>query len=87
MRDARQDHALEVGEDCVERFAVLGSRRWERPCDIAGPDLREHGETFGAGKIVGDPVREAVGLGPEALRVHVAEPRRVGRHRGRWVVA
>ena len=35
--------------------------------------LREDGIAFGAGKVVGDPVRDAMRFAPEDFGVHVAE--------------
>ena len=47
--------------------------------DVAGTDAREHRVALRACQVVGDPVGDAVRLGAEALRVHVAERRRARR--------
>ena len=74
VRDAGQDHALEVGEDGVERFAVLGrAMREGRRESSPGCTRDSTGISIGSGEVVGDPVRDPVRFPAEGLRIHVAE--------------
>ena len=60
--DAGKDDALEVREDGVEVFAVLGGPCREGVADVAGTHAREDREALGVLEVVRDPVGEAVSL-------------------------
>jgi len=48
VRDPREDDALEVGEDAVERLAPVGRGVRQRAPDVAGAAAGEDGERLGA---------------------------------------
>ena len=74
VRHARQDDVFEVAEDRVEGLAGLGRFAGQLSLDVAGRHLRENRVSGRGGEIIGDPVRQAVRLAAERLRIHVAEP-------------
>ena len=72
VRDARHQHAVEVGEHVRERLRLLGRRRRELRADLAGRDRRHHGSLADALEIVGRPVDRGMAVGPELLRIRHA---------------
>ena len=66
--DAGQDDPLEVREDRVEVFPVLGGMRGKRVANLAGARARQHRKALGVFEVVGDPVGEAMGLRAEVLQ-------------------
>src|SRR3954464_1092524 len=67
VRDARQDDAFEVREDRVEADAVFGRMRRQIVSDLSRAHAREYGKALGVLEVVGDPVRERVGLAAEIV--------------------
>ena len=65
------EHALEVGEDGLERLAVL--RRVTGQCghDVARRHAWEHRVALGVGKVVGDPLDQRVAVPTELGWIHV----------------
>ena len=58
VRDAGDEDPLEVGEDALERLALLGRLRRQRVADLAGLDARKHRIARRIVEVVGDPVGE-----------------------------
>ena len=70
MGHARHHDTLEVREHGVHRLARLGRRRGQGGGDLARAGLRADGQALHPGHVVGHPVHEAVGVGPEFLGRH-----------------
>jgi hypothetical protein len=70
MREARYEHALEVGHDRLERLAVFGRIVWQSPGDVARFDSREHRVALNVVEVVSDPIDEPVTVTAEIFRVH-----------------
>ena len=70
VRQAGHEHALEVGHDGVERFAVFRRAGGQRRGDVAGLDAGEDRISLDVFEVVGDPVDELVAVAPEIRRVH-----------------
>ena len=67
---ARHHDTLEVREHGFHRFARLGWRRGQGGGDVARAGLRADGQALHPGHVVGHPVHEAVGVGPEFFGRH-----------------
>ena len=72
VRDAGQQHAIEVGEHVRERLGLLGRRRRQPRADLARLDRRHHGPLADALEVVGRPVDGGVAVGAELLRIRHA---------------
>ena len=72
VRQARDEHALEVGHDGVERFAVFRRGAGSAARDVARLDARQDRIPLGVFEVVGNPVDELVTVAPEVGRVHAA---------------
>src|SRR5690606_11951383 len=72
--DARNDDALEVGEDALERLAGHGLRRGQLCRDLAGPYLRPHRIPLDIGQIVRHPVDEGMAVAAKLVQVHGVPP-------------
>ena len=71
--DAREDHALEVGEDAVERLGILRRRRRQGAPDVPRLHPGQHRVALGRREEAGDPVHHLVTVPPELLGIEVAE--------------
>ena len=78
VRDARQQHAVEVGEHVGERLGRLGRRGRQARADLARLDRRHHVALADALEVVGRPVDRGVAVGPELLRIRHAREARGG---------
>ena len=72
VRDARQQHAVEVGEHVRERLGLLGRRRREPGADLARLDRRHHVPLADALEVIGRPIDRGVAVCPELLRIRHA---------------
>ena len=79
VRDAGQQHAVEVGQHVRERLGLLGRRRGQLRADLARRDRRHHGPLAHALEIVGGPVDRGVAVGAELLRIRHAREASVPR--------
>ena len=70
VSEARDEHALEVRHDRLERLAVFGGGRGKRRGDLARLDAREHRIPLSVLEVVGDPVDERVAVTSEVRRLH-----------------
>src|SRR5687767_4920949 len=68
----RNDHALEIAQDVVERFALFGRGGRKGAPHVAGRYTRQDGIPIGAGEVLGDPVDEAVAVAAEFVGVHAS---------------
>ena len=68
MGEAGQDQAVHVGENRVERLALLGRHRRKAGADFAGLDAGEDREGGDALLVIGDPIHHGVAPAAEVLR-------------------
>ena len=80
--DAGQDHALDVGQDVLERLGMLGGMGRERRPDVTGRDRGQHRPPLDRLHVSGDPLDDLGAVAPELVGRHVerglghaAEPR------------
>ncbi len=74
MRDAGQEHPIEVGEHVGKRLRLLGRSRRQLRTNLAGLDCRHHGQLAHAVEVVRGPVDRGVAVGTELLGVaHAGE--------------
>ena len=71
VRQARDEHALEVGHDRVERFALFRRAGGQRGRDVTGPRAGQDGVAFDVLEVIGDPLDELVAVAPEIYCLHV----------------
>lgn len=69
VSESGNDDAFEVAEDRVEAFTAFGGARRERIPDLAGADARQDRIAIRLFEIVGDPVRDAMRLLAEVVRI------------------
>ena len=81
---ARQQDALEVREDLLERLAMSGRRRGQLRRDRARPHLRPHRMALDSCEIIRHPVDQRVAVAAKLLQVHGVPPKRRGRSRS-WL--
>ena len=72
VSDPRNDHALEVGNDVIERLARARRRRRERGRDLARSRARDHGKALRMREILAHPLDETLPVVDEALGWDVA---------------
>ncbi|WP_245268485.1 hypothetical protein [Mesorhizobium sp. WSM2561] len=72
MRHAGQDFALEVGEDCLHRFAMFRRRDVDASGDFARLDERPHRPFAKCAPVVGTPFGRAQRPFPEFVAIHLA---------------
>jgi hypothetical protein len=77
VRDAREDHPLEVAEDLLERLPLLRGALGQRRADLARLDPREHRVALAVFQVIRDPLDETVPFATEFGAVHVARQHRV----------
>ena len=71
VRQAGHEHALEVGHDRVERFALFRRAGGQRGRDVTGLRAGQDGIALDVLEVVGDPLDELVAVAPEICGVHV----------------
>ena len=69
---AGHEHALEVGHDRVERFAVFWCVRGQSGADVPRLGAGQDGVALNVFDVVGNPIDELVTVAPEVCRVHAA---------------
>src|SRR5580704_13277751 len=65
MRNARQNHALEVFEDVLDRLALLGAMRGKAVDNLLRLHRREHRIPLRRFQIIGDPIDQLMTELPE----------------------
>ena len=68
VRDARQQHLVEIAEDVGERLGVLGRRGRQPGADVAGRDLRQHRQLADALEVPRRPLQRRGPVLSEAQR-------------------
>jgi hypothetical protein len=71
MGNAGQNDALDIGEDPVERFALLRRVLRQLRTNLSRLHARENREAFDPGIVVRDPVHDRVALAAEFVGRHV----------------
>lgn len=71
MGDAGQEDAFAIGQDVVERFAVLGRCVGQGGPDVAGLRAGQDGELVDAALVFGDPIHHGMAPALELVRGHV----------------
>jgi hypothetical protein len=69
VREAGNDDAFEVAEDRFEAFAAFWRARGESIPDLAGADTRQDRIAIRLLEIIGDPVRQAMRVQAEVVRI------------------
>ena len=70
MREAGNQHPLEVRHDRIERFGIFRRGVGERGGDLARLHTREHRVSLRMIEIIGDPVHEHVPVSTEGVGIH-----------------
>ncbi len=78
VREAGQQHVVEVAEDVRERLALLRGVRRKRGADVAGLDLREHRELPDALQVALEPLERGRAVARQRRTLAVVRAHRVG---------
>ena len=73
MHHSRKDDPIDIGQNFLERLALLGWLCWQRGTNCPWFAVRRNAQRFYFSPIIRDPIRQPMQLLPENLRRGVTE--------------
>jgi hypothetical protein len=70
MGHPRHDEPLEVGEDSIERLALVRRRCGQRAAQCTRRNVGQHPQRLDVAEVIGHPVDDSMRLGAESLGIH-----------------
>jgi hypothetical protein len=72
MHHARHDHAVDIGEDVSDGFAVFGRVRWQLRADCSWRRRRRDADIANVLPVIRDPIRNLMQMPAEFCWIDIA---------------